>query len=41
MEMSTNIALCPQCGWTGQESEFEVSGNERRCPSCEYVMKRD
>ena len=38
--MPENIALCPECGWTGQESDFEVSGKQRMCPSCEYVMER-
>lgn len=38
--MPENIALCPECGWTGQKSELEIDGNERRCPTCEYVMQQ-
>ena len=39
--MSQNITLCPECGWTGADSDLEVSGDELRCPTCECVMRRD
>lgn len=32
--------MCPECGWTGQESDLDESGNERLCPTCEYVMEQ-
>ncbi len=38
--MTADVAQCPECGWTGQESDFEVDGNERKCPVCQYTMKR-
>lgn len=38
--MSADVAQCPECGWTGQESEYEVDDDERNCPSCQYTMKR-
>jgi hypothetical protein len=37
--MPADIAQCPECGWTGQKADFEVDGNERKCPACQYTIR--
>ncbi len=38
--MSHDISQCPDCGWTGTAAEFEVDGQERKCPACQCVLKQ-
>lgn len=38
--MAADIAQCPECGWTGQESDFGVNKDEQKCPVYQYTMKR-
>lgn len=39
-EMASDIAQCPECGWTGSESDFDIDVNERNCPICQYTFMR-
>lgn len=38
--MTGDIAQCPECGWTGDESDLEVDGSARECPVCGYTLRR-
>ncbi len=37
--MAFDISQCPDCGWTGNESELDVEDTERNCPACGYTLK--
>ena len=30
--------LCPDCGWTGQESDIESENGDYQCPVCMAVI---
>lgn len=32
--MSDETVLCPDCGWTGNESELDEDGDGYSCPIC-------
>jgi len=35
--MPVNYVQCPQCGWTGQDADFEEGENERTCPVSQLI----
>lgn len=37
--MSPDVILCPECGWTGSESDADIEGDERQCPACQHTLK--
>jgi hypothetical protein len=36
--MPTDTVLCPDCAWTGETTDLELSGNEHRCPVCQQTI---
>lgn len=37
--MEDETYLCPDCGWTGTESELERSGDGHACPICRASIR--
>lgn len=33
--MANETTLCPECGWTGRQSDLDESEGEYACPICD------